>query len=204
MWTRIMMRTVRDLLENLFGRSSTAERGAFFLLNVFISLCCSWWYSSWRLKLSRSLCLHSYGFISNSNIFYKSDIISWRAEVLKFQWQVNCWRADRRHQRHVSRLRHPFSFPDYLSARFARRFFFFFQPRRYFFLFPPMRILVPGYKLYISKYKLMYAYRLYLCTWGYQYSMFPLHKSLQPRLQVWTQRYKSIELSFRACSYYRF
>ena len=71
-------------------------------------------------------------------------------------------------------------------------------------LFPPMRILVPGYKLYISKYKLMYAYRLYLCTWGYQYSMFPLHKSLQPRLQVCTQGYKSIELSFRACSYYRF
>ena len=28
------------------------------------------------------------------------------------------------YQRHVSRLRHPFPFPDYLSARFARRFFF--------------------------------------------------------------------------------
>ena len=98
-------------------------------------------------------------------------------------------------------------FPSQTTSQLASPadlFSFFFQPRRYFFLFPPMRILVPGYKLYISKYKLMYAYRLYLCTWGYQYSMFPLHKSLQPRLQVWTQRYKSIELSFRACSYYRF
>ena len=76
----------------------------------------------------------------------------------------NCWRPDRRHQRHASRLRHPFSFPDYLSARFARRFIFiFFQPRRFFFLFPPMRILVPGYKLYISKYKFMHAYE---CTFA--------------------------------------
>ena len=201
MWTRIMMRTVRDLLENLFGRSSTAERGALFLLNVFISLCCSWWYSSWRLKLSRSLCLHSYGFISNSNIFsflflqkLHNKLTCWRVDII-FQWQVNCRRAERRHQRHISRLRHPF--PPQTTSRLA-------SPRRLFFLFPPMRILVPGYKLYISKYKLMYAYRLYLCTWGYQYSMFPLHKSLQPRLQVWTHGYKSIELSFRARSYYRF
>ena len=93
-----MMRTVRDLLENLFGRSSTAERGAFFLLNVFISLCCSWWYSSWRLKLSRSLCLHSYGFISNSNIFSffffffflqkrHNKLTGWRDDII-FQWQV--------------------------------------------------------------------------------------------------------------------
>ena len=43
--------------------------------------------------------------------------------MLTFQWQVNWWRADRRHQRHVSRLRRPFPSPDYLSARFARRFF---------------------------------------------------------------------------------
>ena len=61
----------------------------------------------------RSLCLHSY-FISNSNIYLcKSDIISsrwhpwWELDALTFQWQVNCWRADRRHQRHVSRLHHP-------------------------------------------------------------------------------------------------
>ena len=83
-------------------------------------------------------------------------------------------------------------------------FFFFFAHADFSFLFLPMRILVPGYKLHSSKYKFMHPYRLYLCTWGYQYSMFPLHKSLQPRLQVWTQRYKSIELSFRACSYYQF
>ena len=128
-----MMRTVRDLPENLFGRSSTAERGAFFLLNVFISLCCSWWYSSWRLKSSRSLCLHSYGFISNSNIFSflfffflpkrRNKLACWRVDII-FQWQVNCRRADRRHQRHISRLRHPFPSPDYLSARFATPIFF--------------------------------------------------------------------------------
>ena len=97
MWTRIMIRTVRDLLENLFDRFSTAERGAFFLLNVFISLCCSWWYSSWRLKLSRSLCLHSCGFISNSNIFSfffffflqkrHNKLTGWRVDII-FQWQV--------------------------------------------------------------------------------------------------------------------
>ena len=92
------------------------------------------YYFSWRAKLSRSLCLHSY-FISNSNIFYKGDIISslwhpwwWELDVLTCQWQVNCWRADRRHQRHVSRLLHPFPSPDYLSARFAHQFFFLFPP----------------------------------------------------------------------------
>ena len=40
-----------------------------FLWNVLFSLCWSWWYSSWRLKFSWSLFLHSYGFISNSNPF---------------------------------------------------------------------------------------------------------------------------------------
>ena len=183
------MRTVRGILENLFGWSSTAERGAFFLLNVFISLCCSWWYSSWR-SFRIQISFFFFFFLQKRH----NKLTCWRVDII-FQWQVNCWRADRRHQRHISRLRHPFPSPDYLSARFATPSFF---------PFSPMRILVPGYKLYISKYKLMYAYRLYLCTWGYQYSMFPLHKSLQPRLQVWTQRYKSIELSFRACSYYRF
>ena len=63
--------------------------------------------------------------------FYKSDIISslwhpWRElDVLTFQWQVNYWRVDQWHQRHVSRLRHPSLSPDYLSARFAPQFFFF-------------------------------------------------------------------------------
>ena len=80
-----------------------------FLWNVlYISLCRSWCYSSWQLKLSRSPYLHKY-------FFYKSDIISscwhpwWELDVLTFQWHVNSWRADRRHQRHaVSRLCHPF------------------------------------------------------------------------------------------------
>ena len=68
-------------------------------------------------------------FISNSNIFYKTDIISSRwhpwgeNDVLTCQWQVNCCRVDRRHQRHVSRLRHPFPSPDYLWACFAHQFF---------------------------------------------------------------------------------
>jgi len=90
---------------------------------------------------------------------------------VKFQWQVNCWRADRQHQRHVSRLRHPFSSPDYLSARFARRFFF---------LFPPMRILVPGYKLYISKYKFIHAYECTFALGGISIpcSLFTSHFSL--------------------------
>ena len=54
---------------------------------------------------------------------FKSDIITsrwhpwWEHDVLAFQWQVNCCRTDRRHQRRVSRLRHPFPSPDYLSAR---------------------------------------------------------------------------------------
>ena len=80
--------------------------------------------------------------------FYKSDTISWRAELLTFQWQVNCWMADRRHQRHVSRPCHPFPSPDYLTDRVARQFFF--RPSSFFSFFFPMRILVPGYKLYIS------------------------------------------------------
>ena len=53
-------------------------------------------------------------------------------DVLTFQWQVNCWRTDRQHQRHVSRLRYPLPSSDYLSARFARQLFFFFHPRRLF------------------------------------------------------------------------
>ena len=40
--------------------------------------------------------------------------------------------------------RHSFPFPDYLSARFARRFFFS-THADFFFLFSPMRSLVPGY-----------------------------------------------------------
>ena len=101
-----------------------------FLWNIFISLRRSFFYSSWQSKSRRSLCLHYY-FISNSNIFfYKSGIISslwhpyWELDVLTFQWQVNYWRVDQRHQRHVSRPHHPSLSPDYLSACFAPRFFF--------------------------------------------------------------------------------
>ena len=42
-----------------------------------------------------------------------------------------------------------------------------------------------------------------LCTLEYQCSIFRRHKSVQPRLQVCTQGYKSNELLFRACSYYQ-
>ena len=55
----------------------TGRTPRIFLWNVHISLRRRWCYSSWRSKLSTSLCLHSY-FISNSIIFYKSDIISSR------------------------------------------------------------------------------------------------------------------------------
>ena len=48
------------------------------------------------------------------------------------EWQVNSWRADLRHQRHVSRLRHYFPSPDYLPARWI-----FFRPGRFFFSFFP-------------------------------------------------------------------
>ena len=125
----IMTRTpnLRDILDN--RQFFPGRRQCIFLWNVLISLRRSWCYSIWRSELSRSLCLHNY-FISNWNIFLQSDIISsrwhpwWKLDVLTFQWQVNCWRADRRHQRHVSRLRYPFPSPDYLSARFAHLFFF--------------------------------------------------------------------------------
>ena len=86
---------------------------------------------------------------------------------------------DRRHQRHVSRLRHSISSPDYLSARFARQFIFFLSNAD-FFLFPPMRILVPGYKLYISKYKFMHAYECTFALGGISIpcSLFTSHFSL--------------------------
>ena len=103
-----MMRTVRDLLENLFGCSGLFLIGAFSSETSFFLNCRSWWYSSWRLKLVDHF---SCTLTASSRIqipFYKSDIISWRADVLTFQWQVDSMRADRRHQRHVSRLRHPF------------------------------------------------------------------------------------------------
>ena len=81
--------------------------------------------------------------------------------------------------RQVSRLRQPFPSPDYHSTRFARRFFLF-GPRRFFFLFPPMRILVPGYKLYISKYKFTHVYECTFALGGITIpcSLFTSHFSL--------------------------
>ena len=113
MSTSIMTRTanlLRYLLENLFLPGRTRP---IFLWNVFISLRPSWCCATWWSKLSISLCsrLHYY-FISNSHVFLQSDITSsrwhpsWELDVSTFQWQVNYWRADWKHQRHVSSLLH--------------------------------------------------------------------------------------------------
>ena len=80
--------------------------------------------------------------ISNSNIFYKTDIISsrwhpwWEHDVLTCQWQVNYWRTDWGHQRHVSRL--ATLSPPQITPWFA-------SLANFFCPFPPMRSLVPGY-----------------------------------------------------------
>ena len=44
------------------------------------------------------------------------------------------------------------------------------SPADFFFLFPPMRILVPGYKLSFSKYKFMHAYE---CTFALRGNSIP-------------------------------
>ena len=74
--------------------------------------------------------------ISNSNIFYKTDIISsrwhpwWEHDVLTCQWQVNYWRTDWWHQRHVSRLRHPpFALPRLPLGLLRSPIFFAFSPQ---------------------------------------------------------------------------
>ena len=86
--------------------------------------------------------------------------------------------ADRRHQRHVSRPCHPFPSPDYLTDRLARQFFF--RPSSFFSFFFPMRILVPGYKLYISKYQFIHAYKCTFALGGISIpcSLFTSHFSL--------------------------
>ena len=117
---RIMTRTanLRNLLENLLRCSlcsSPVTRSAF------------------SSETSLFLFAEAY-LISNSNIFYKTDIISsrwhpwWEHDVLTCQWQVNYWRTDWWHQRHVSRLRHPFPSTDYPLVCFARQFFLPFPP----------------------------------------------------------------------------
>ena len=74
-------------------------------------------------------------------------------------------------------------FPSQTTSQLASPadvLFFFFHPRRFFFLFPPMRILVPGYKLYISKYKFMHAYECTFALGGISIpcSLFTSHFSL--------------------------
>ena len=58
--------------------------------------------------------------------------------------------------------------------------FHFFSTTPIFFPFPPMRILVPGYKLYISKYKFMHAYECTFALGGISIpcSLFTSHFSL--------------------------
>ena len=86
--------------------------------------------------------------------FYKSDIITsrwhpwWELDMLAFQWQVNCWRADWRHQTDVSaerrsslvfRLRRFFHSLPHITSLLTSLdiFFFFFHPSRFFSPFSP-------------------------------------------------------------------
>ena len=72
-------------------------------------------------------------------------------------------------------------FPPQTTSQLASlaNFFFFFSDAD-FFLFSPMRILVPGYKLYISKYKFMHAYECTFALGGISIpcSLFTSHFSL--------------------------
>ena len=71
-------------------------------------------------------------------------------------------------------------FPPQTTSRLASLADFFFLPTPIFFIFPPMRILVPGYKLYISKYKFMHAYECTFALGGISIpcSLFTSHFSL--------------------------
>ena len=120
-----------DILENPFDCSSLVARGTFSSeTSLFLFAKAAFTPAGNRSQVDLFACT-----ITSFRIqifFYKSDIISslwhpwWELDVLTFQWQVNYWRVDQRHQRHVSRLRNPSLSPDYLSARFAPQFFFFF------------------------------------------------------------------------------
>ena len=119
-----------DILENPFDCSSLVERGTFSSeTSLFLFAKAAFTPAGNRSQVDLFACA-----ITSFRIqifFYKSDIISslwhpwWELDALTFQWQVNYWRVDQRHQRHVSRLRNPSLSPDYLSARFAPQFFFF-------------------------------------------------------------------------------
>ena len=73
----------------------------------------------------------------------------------------------------------PFSLPR-LPVGSLRSPIVFFRPRRFFFLFTLMRTLVPGYKLYISKYKFMHSYERTFALGGISIpcSLFASHFSL--------------------------
>ena len=93
-----------------------------------------------------------------NKLMLTSVMRTWRVDV---SMTVKCWRADRRHQRRVSRLRLPFPSPETI-ARLASLADFFFahaelflakttvSPRSlplervFFLLFPPMQSLVLG------------------------------------------------------------
>ena len=147
MSTSIIMGTANlmDILENPFDCSSLVARGTFSSeTSLFLFAKAAFTPAGNRSQVDLFACA-----ITSFRIqifFYKSDIISslwhpwWELDVLTFQWQVNYWRVDQRHQRHVSRLRNPSLSPDYLSARFAPQFFFLFRQCWFLLLFS----LVPG------------------------------------------------------------
>ena len=72
-------------------------------------------------------------------------------------------------------------FPPQTTSQLASpAHLFFFSLTPIFFLFPPVRILVPGYKLYISKYTFMHAYECTFALRGISIpcSLFTSHFSL--------------------------
>ena len=148
MSTSIIMGTANLMdirLENPFDCSSLVARGTFSSeTSLFLFAKAAFTPAGNRSQVDLFACA-----ITSFRIqifFYKSDIISslwhpwWELDVLTFQWQVNYWRVDQRHQRHVSRLRNPSLSPDYLSARFTPQFFFLFRQCWFLLLFS----LVPG------------------------------------------------------------
>ena len=121
---------LRDFLENLFDCSSLVSRCTFSSeTSLFLFTEAAVTPVGNQSQVDLFACTSTSFWIQI--FFYKSDTISslwhpwWELDVLTFQWQVNYWRVDQRHQRHVSRLCHPSLSPDYLSARFAPQFFFF-------------------------------------------------------------------------------
>ena len=71
-------------------------------------------------------------------------------------------------------------FPPQTTSRLVSLADSFIRPRRFFFLFPPIRNLVPGYKLYISYYTFMHAYECTFALGGISIprSLFTSHFSL--------------------------